>query len=218
VVESARQKGITVTSETKAYLEKVEQIMRQVKATLAPNEYPDDARTGVVMGTVTQMVEHHEAVLLLVRNDKVGSAFALARMVFEGTYRGLWLNFPATEQQVGDFVNTDKLPLSLTELAAAIDEKYHAQGFFEDFRKKSWSALCSYAHTGMLQLGRRFTGSVAQPSYTDEEICGVAQGITTCVILLAAKFLAVHNHGDDTKKMEALIGTYTAPPQVQPGP
>jgi hypothetical protein len=206
-----------MTPETLEHLNKVEELVRQVKRMLARYSYPDDARTVIVMGTITQMIEHHEAVLLLIRNDKVGSAFALARCVFEATYRGLWLNFCATEAQVDEFVKKDKLPLSLTEIAAAIDESYGAQGFFEEFRKKTWDALCSYAHTGLLQLGRRFTGPVAKPAYYDVEISGVAEGVTTCVILLADRFFAVQNHAVECKEAQAMIGTYKMPTQTQPG-
>lgn len=209
--------GVTLNDEARPmdqnlvdYLAKVEGIVREVKARLGGYKYPDDPRTVVLVGTITQTIEHHEAILLLIRNDKIGSAFALARSVFEAVYRGLWLNFSATEQQVNEFVEKDKLPLNLTEMAAAIDATYHAEGFFEEFRRKTWSALCSYAHTGMLQLGRRFTGAVAKPDYHDHEIAGVAEGITTCVILLAGRFLAAQSHVEDGKKLDALIGTYKA--------
>ena len=35
------------------------------------------------------MIEHHEAILILIRQEKIGSAFAMARFVVEGVYRGL---------------------------------------------------------------------------------------------------------------------------------
>ena len=36
-----------------------------------------------VVGLVDQMIEHHEAILQLIRSGKVGSAFALAGSMFE---------------------------------------------------------------------------------------------------------------------------------------
>ncbi len=197
-----------MSPETIEHLGRVEEVMRNAKLILARHSYPDDARTVIVMGTVTQVIEHHEAMLLLIRNHKIGSSFALIRSIVEGVYRGMWINFCATDAQIQEFERDDRLPANMTEMAQAIDAKYQAQGFFEDLRARSWAALCSYTHTGMLQLGRRFTGATAQPAYTDEEIFGATTSATTSVLLLVAKFLAVQNHDTDCREVEAMIGTY----------
>lgn len=160
------------------------------------------------MGTLAQIIEHHEATLLLIRNDKIGSAFALVRSIVEGVYRGLWINLCATDTQIENFERDDRLPVNITEMASAIDATYQAEGYFEDFRAKSWAALCSYTHTGMLQLGRRFTGATAKPAYTEEEIIQATTTATTCILLLAGKFLAAQRHDEDCREVEALIGTY----------
>jgi hypothetical protein len=154
------------------------------------------------------------------RNDIIGSALALVRCIVEGVYRGLWINFCATDAQIQDFERHDRLPVNMTQMALAIDAKYHAEGFFEDFRARSWAALCSYTHTGMLQLGRRFTGATAKPAYTDEEVFEVTTTATTCILLLAGKFLAVQKYDGDCREVEALIGTYgpaAANKKLQPG-
>jgi uncharacterized protein DUF6988 len=204
--------------ETIQHLENVEGIMRQAKLILARHGYPDDSRTVIVIGTITQIIEHHEAMLLLIRNDKVGSAFALARGIVEGVYRGMWINFCATAAQIQEFERDDRLPVNMTEMAQEIDAKYQAQGFFEHLRAKTWAALCSYAHTGMLQLGRRFTGANAQPAYTDEEIIEVTTTSTTCILLLVGKFLAVQNHVAESKEADALLLTYGPAARQKPAP
>ena len=157
---------------------------------------------------------------MLVRSNKIGSSFALIRSVVEGVYRGMWINFCATDTEMQEFEREDRLPVNMTQMAQAIDEKYQAQGFFEDLRAKSWAALCSYTHTGMLQLGRRFIGASAQPAYTDREILVATTTATTCILLLIGKFLAVQNHVADCREAEALIGTYGpgVRPNVPPSP
>jgi hypothetical protein len=207
-----------MSPETIKHLDTVEEIMRKAKPILARNSYPDDSRTVIVMGTVTQIIEHHEAMLLLIRNDKIGSSFALIRSIVEGVYRGMWINFCATDAQIQEFERDDRLPVNMTQMAQAIDAKYQAQGFFEDLRAKSWAALCSYTHTGMLQLGRRFTGANAQPAYTDEEIFGATTSATTCILLLVGKFLAVQKHDADCREVEAMIGTYGPAARQNPQP
>jgi len=45
-----------------------------------------------VIGFIDQIIEHHESMLLLLRNGRTGSAFDLASSVVEGVYRGMWIN------------------------------------------------------------------------------------------------------------------------------
>jgi len=198
-----------MTAETSENLNHVEAVIGKAKGILARNGYPSDLRTVIVAASISQMVEHHEAMLLLIRNGKVGSAFALARSIVESMYRGLWVNFCATDAQLQKFEQKDKLSVNMTDMAIAIDDKYRGEGFFEDLRKRSWPALCSYAHTGMLQLGRRFTGQKLQPSYSDGEIVEATTTITTCILMLVGKFLAVQNRANESKEAEALVGTYS---------
>jgi hypothetical protein len=197
-----------MTPETIEHLKKVEAVIGKEKAILGRQGYPGDLRTVIVAGTIDQMNEHHEAILLLIRNGKVGSGFALARSIVESMYRGLWINFCAPDAYVERFEREDKLPVNMAEMAAAIDATYQADGFFEDLKKHAWPALNSYAHTGTLQLGRRFTGQNVQPNYSDGEIVATTTTITTCVLLLAGKFLAVRNHTNECKEVETLVGTY----------
>jgi hypothetical protein len=154
------------------------------------------------------MVEHHEAILLLVREEKTGSAFALARALVEGMYRGLWINLPATDVELARFERQDEIGLTMTQLARAVDDAYHAEGFFTELKARSWEALNSYAHTGMLQLGRRFTAHSIEPAYSDREITEVTTSMTTCLILLVERFLAARNHSDECSAVERLTETY----------
>jgi Family of unknown function (DUF6988) len=190
------------------HLKKAEAVIGQAKQLLAKHGYPDELRTAIVIGFIDQMVEHHEAMLLLIRNGKVGSAFALARSIVESMYRGLWVNLCANDAEIRGFEQGDKLPVNMNEMAVAIDDRYHASGFFQNLKDRSWASLCSYTHTGMLQLGRRFTGHNVQPAYTNGEINEATTSATTCLLLLVGKFLAVQGHADDCREVEGLRGTY----------
>jgi hypothetical protein len=193
---------------TTAHLEQVEKIVDEAHKILSKHAYPDNTRTVLVAGFLATMIELHGAMLRLIRDGKVGAAFALARSIVESMYRGMYMNFVATDPEVQQFEATDEFPIKMRAMAQALDKAYHAGDFFEDLYNRGWAALCSYTHSGMLQLGRRFTGHNLQPNYTDEEIYAVTTTVTTCVLLLACKFLAVQNQVNDSKTVEALIGTY----------
>lgn len=195
-------------SETTEHLKQVETAIEKLKEVLSGCQIMDDLRNVILIGTIDQLIEHHESVLLLIRSNKVGSAFALSRSIVEGMYRGLWLNFCATDDEVKTFEKEDKLPLPMKPLADAIDDKYRAEGFFQDLKKRAWPALCSYAHTGMLQLGRRFTGHALVPDYSDGEIVEITTSVTTCILTMTSKFLARLNLGKEAKAAEQLITTF----------
>src|SRR5512142_3056772 len=120
-----------MTPENRETIHRVEGAIHRAKRILGRHEYPDDLRTVLVIGFIDQMVEHHEAIVLLLRSEKIGSAFALARSVVEAMYRGLWLNFCATDTQCERFERADEIP-GITQLANEIDEEYRAGDFFID--------------------------------------------------------------------------------------
>ena len=72
--------------------------------------HPADLRTIPVGGLVIQVIEHHEAMLLLIRNGKNGSAFALARSIFKSMFRGMRFQLCATDAQLQYFEQNDELP------------------------------------------------------------------------------------------------------------
>lgn len=189
-------------------LQKVERAIQAAKALLNRHGYADDLRTVLVVGFLDQMIEQHGALLLLIRSAMVGSAFALARGIFEGMYRGLWINFCATDDEIKEFEKEDRLPLAIRDMARAIDAACRARGFFTDLIDRGWKPLNSYTHTGLLQLGRRFTGHKLEAAYRDGEIVEVTTTATTCVLLLISGFFAVQNHPGEVKETDKLIETY----------
>ncbi len=202
--------------ETEEHLKKVEGAVAEANHILAQHDYPDNSRTVIVVGLLATMIEHHRAMLLLIRTGRVGSAFALARSIVESMYRGMWINACATDQQIQAFEADDKFPVNMPDMAKAIDEAYRAHGFCEDLRKRGWAALCSYTHSGMLQLGRRFREHKVQPNYDDREIYEATTTVTTCILLLAGKFLAYQNHVAECTAVEALVGIYGPAALVKP--
>lgn len=207
-VDCQRRRTQRIKFETEEHLKKVEVAVAEANHILAQHTYPDDSKTVMVIGLLSAMIEHHRAMLLLIRAGRVGSAFALARSIFESMYRGMWIQACATPQQIQSFDADDKFPVNMTDMARAIDVAYRAHGFFEDLKNRGWAALCSYSHSGMLQLGRRFTGSQVIPNYGEQEIYEATTTVTTCILILAGKFLAYQNHAVECTAVEALTGTY----------
>lgn len=205
---------------TTKHLNEVEAAVQQAKRLLrSPHPYPGTLRNRVAAGLTDQTIEHHEAMLLLIRNGKNGSAYALARSIFESMFRGMWFQLCATDAQFEYFDQNDELPLdasgkrqmNMTSMATAIDaatgcDPNDTQRFsFTDLKNRGWKALCSYTHGGLLQLDRRFWSHKGEPGYSEDEFVEITTTCTTCVMLLVGTFLKSQGRGAESQAVEALI-------------
>ena len=197
-----------MTNKLNEHLIRCEKAMQSAKPVLGQHGFPDDHRTVTVIGFISVLVEHQESVLLLVMREKVGSASALVRPVVEGAYRAMWINLPATDEEVKKFNEKDKIDLEFGEIAAALDKAYGMGDFFQDFKTRTWKHLNSYTHGGMHQIGRRFVKHEVANNYPEEEIYQMTTTVTTIVLLTISFLLKRHGHVDSGDKIQALIETY----------
>jgi hypothetical protein len=186
-----------------AELKLAEDVVGEVKRILSRHEFSDDEWSTVVIGFIAQGIEHHAAILLLLRSGLVGSGFALVRSVIEILVRGVWVTACATESQVKKFREQDKLDLTFGDMSDAIDQACGI-AFFHDFKTRSWNTLNSYTHTGILQLGRRFTGNKVEPSYKDGEQIEVIRTSTISIVLLVRPFLMRHGQKEAAEEIDKL--------------
>jgi hypothetical protein len=196
-----------LTEKIKEHLKRCENAMQSAKPILAKPHFPTDERNLVVIGFISMLIEHQESLLVLVMHEKTGSAFALSRPVVEGAYRGMWLNLPATDVEVKKFIERDKIDLEFGEIAKALDTAYSTGDFFENLKTRSWKALNSYTHGGMLQIGRRYTKQELINNYSEQEIYEICSAVTTVVLVMISVFLKKHGHGGLGLEIDKLVET-----------
>lgn len=197
-----------MTDALKEHLIRCEKAMQSAKPVLGKHDFPDDRRTITVIGLISTLVEHQESVLLLVMHDRIGSASALVRPIVEGAYRALWVNLPATDEEIAKFNSKDKIDLEFGAIATALDKAYDMGQFFQEFKARSWKHLNSYTHGGMHQIGRRFVKHEIVNNFTEEEIYEVTTLVTTLVLLTVSFFLKKHGHIGSGDEVQALLETY----------
>jgi hypothetical protein len=198
-----------MTANLKQHLSRCEIAMQSTKPILGKHSFPTDARTLTVIGFVSVLIEHQEAILLLVMHGMAGSASALVRPIVEGAFRALWINLPATDEEVKRFNEKDKIDLEFGEIATALDKAYNGVGdFFQDFKIRAWKHLNSYTHGGMQQIGRRFVKQEVANNYNEEEIYEMTTTVTTIVLLAISFFLKRHGHMDSGNEVQELLKTY----------
>jgi hypothetical protein len=199
---------ISMTKELKEHLIRCEKAMQSSKPILGKHEFPTDNRTMTVIGFISWLIEHQESIVLLEIYDKAGSATALYRVVVEGAYRALWINLPATDEEVKRFNEKDRIDLEFGDIATALDIAYSTGDFFHDFKTRAWKHLNSYTHGGMHQIGRRFVKQEIKNNYSDEEIYEMTTSVTTIVLLVIMSFLKTQGHADSGDQVQALMETY----------
>lgn len=117
-----------------------------------------------------QALEHHEAIILLIRRKLIGSAFALVRPMFEIYIRAIWLRLCASEIELRRF-QKGKLEREFSALITDIEshEDYNI-GVLSGIKKKSWRAMNDYTHGGPLQVIRRINEDSIASNYSGEEV------------------------------------------------
>ena len=125
--------------------------MQSAKPILGKHGFPTDSRTLTVIGFVSVPAEHQEShpVAMMHNMQHLG----LLRPIVEGAYRALWINLPATNEEVKRFIEKDKIDLEFGDIATALDNAYGMGDFFQDFKSRAWKHLNSYTHGVCIKLG-----------------------------------------------------------------
>ena len=172
------------------------QVRARLRQLLQRHEYPRDIKSLMLRAYVDIAMEHHEAIWLLAKFKLNGSAFAMVRPVFDTMFRALWINKVATEQQI-EQASRDELDFPIGKIRDDIKQGYfsdrppeEAQLFDEILQllKEAWGAMCSYTHSGGLQLARRFTGDELKPDYSEGAIVEALNLVTIALLLLMHMF------------------------------
>jgi hypothetical protein len=118
-----------------------------------------------------------KSILALMRNKYYGGAFALLRPIVEAQVRAhvALMADDATVQRI----KNDTYTVNFKTVGAEIDAAFQLKGFFDGFLNGARGALHSFTHSGLSQLGRRFTGNDLQANYGDGEIIEVIKTSST---------------------------------------
>jgi len=151
-------------------LANAEELMRFCAATLHELVMPANLRSRTAAACLGVVLDHQHAITILVANERMASAFALVRPVFESLLRGIWLTHCATDDQV-ELFSTGRSRPEVDRLLKDIENKpgYDEKGL-SAIKVSAWSSMCEYTHTGGLQIQRWQTESSVEPKYNKDEV------------------------------------------------
>lgn len=111
-------------------------------------------------------------VLVGSREEVIGSAFALWRPFVEACFRGLFVGFIASKEQVL-CVTQDKepYPKPFGKFASRLDTTFQTDSLFGKYAGRSWTGLNGFTHGGIEQLDRRMSvDGIIGEHFDSEEI------------------------------------------------
>lgn len=144
-------------------------------------------RHGFAVATLSLAMEHFDAIAILTKMGRCGSAAALVRPLVDAATRGAWLAVAATEDQAERFADDDqsttrKAMLTALESVPGLDAKV----FQVD--PATWKHLHGLTHGGFNQASHRLRDGVISGTYRPEFIDGMLKhslsvGAGTTVVL-----------------------------------
>ena len=171
------------------------------------NQSPTGDRNVLLIAYCSLMFDYHKGILSLLRSELCGAVFALVRPVVEANVRA-HVALKGSEEDLQRIQN-DAYTVNFKQIGAKIDADFCLNHLIENFlNDMTRSALHSYAHSGLLQLGRRFDGNDIKPNYTDDEIVEVIR-VTTSAIFMVTNLVTKHfGFEEDWKKLEEMFAKW----------
>jgi len=188
------------------------EIRERLRQLFHRHEYPQDTKTFLLRAYVDIAMEHHDAIWLLAKCRLNGSAFAMVRLVYDAMLRAFWINKVATEQQI-EQATRDELGFPIEKICDEVKRDYFSDRppdealLFDNFLqriKEAWGPMCSYTHSGELQLAGRFTDDELKPNYSEGEIAEALNLVTVALLLLMHTFfvsMGCHKDAEETGTM-----------------
>ncbi len=146
------------------------------------NEFGDKIEDLVLARKQAPTGDRNTLLMGLIEQKFYGAAFALVRPIIEATVRAHVTLMCSDE--VLQRLHNDEYRTNLATVGVEIDAAFNLEGFFEAFLKRARTALHSYTHAGLLQLGRRFRGTDLVVNYREEEIIEIIRTGTTAVFMV----------------------------------
>jgi hypothetical protein len=167
-------------------------------------------RDQLLIGFWALAMDYDKAILALLRQKFYGGAFALLRPLIEALVRAHIVLMGSNDDV--NKIKADDYRTNFGTIGAQIDAAFNLEGFFDRLLNGAKGALHSFTHSGLSQLGRRFTGDDLQAHYRDGEIIEVIHTSSSAVSMVTN--LVAHHFGfkDEAEEIGRLFADWGKPP------
>jgi hypothetical protein len=189
-------------------IEKGKDIKLKISEMVKKYHYPEGNKNFILLGYYSILVEHHDAIHLLIQNELYGSAFALVRALYEPLFRAHWVGACATTMQIDKIIEGKDIFPKMEDMVEEMDRVYGTGDFWQKIKRNFWSAMNDYTHSGIRQLGRRFIEDAVKQNYDFGEVVEVLDGTNMALLMMALFFFNVHVKEKEIEIIKQMIIEY----------
>lgn len=132
---------------------------------------PDEPKSRLAISCFYVALEHHKSIVLLVLRKYAASAFALVRIMVEAFVAGEWLLFCSSPADLEYFAKKGNFNKNFGEMVKDIENNNENNtGMLSTVKRKAFSGMSGYVHTGIQQLSRHMTDKTIEPNFEAREI------------------------------------------------
>lgn len=144
-----------------------------------------------------------DAILVLLDARLPGPALTLARPLFEGYVRGVWLLRIASEKQIEEF-NNRKCPLFKALLSAIGNDHTSGGAWIYANKNAHWKSFNDLTHGGGEHVKRRNTQEAVEPNYPEPELEALVRFGIEVRIRIGCELLSIMNDEIAMKELDAV--------------
>ena len=143
-------------------------------------------------------LQHHAALVYLLRDGRLPSATALVRPQYEAHLRGMWLLTEATDAEFERFTGEGRLPTT-EDMVERLKGRSLALRVVKDL---IWKRMCDYTHTGLSQLSRNIGETSIGFNYDTGELEAMLHASNALAMLAGDLLAAMTGDRDLRQKFE----------------
>ncbi len=157
----------------------------------------DNQRDILLVGFLTNALCHYRSIVVLIERRLYHSAFALFRVLFENVVRGLYMYNTFDDDKIKKLYHSENWDAKeffkgkMQIICKDIDNTYgnqYGKLSFEKTRKKVYSCMCDYTHTGPQQIARNFNNaqSTIESTFSEDLIVSTLSDSSILINVFAA--------------------------------
>lgn len=198
-----------------AGLAKIRGVFEWIDSKLPDLEIKGDYRHRIPAQLYDLALEHATSILQLIETCRYASAFALVRCEFECFVRGAWIHYRATDNEIEQFVEKDKIKPNMKQLIKALEQHPPFEDkLLSNIREKAWTPMNGYTHGGIHQVSRRLVGDFIEPAFEDEALLEAIQFVGVMGLITFSEIAAMAEREDIVAEAQAMMSSGAA--QVLP--
>lgn len=165
----------------------------------------------VALAAYDAVREHHEATILLVKQQLHGSAMTLLRTMFEGCIVGLWAVYLASDEELDSFA-MGRLTLEPSKVLRRLRSKDEGDfvQILESFYEENKDFLNSYVHVGHEAVAGRLSASYIGPNYPPEKIKLLLEFADAMLIVVVMEISSLVKEQALRERLNAIVTSHVA--------